>query len=98
MNVFIQSKNLIAPYNKDPAVCLQEEVRKVQVNKEIVYAVFFDLEKAYDRMWREGLLIKLQLIGIHGNIYNNTKKALICSDSVSALTNIKTGASKVTKM
>lgn len=50
MNVFIQSKNLIAPYNKDPAVCLQEEVRKVQVNKEIVYAVFFDVEKAYDMM------------------------------------------------
>lgn len=98
MNVLIQSKNLVAPYNKDLAVCLQEEARKVQVNQEILYAVFFDVEKVYDRMQREGLLIKLQLIGIDGNIYNNTKKALICNFSVSALTNIKRGASKVTEM
>lgn len=72
MNVFIQSKTLIAPYNKDPAVCLQK-VRKVKVNNEIVNAVFFDVEKAYDRMWGEGLLIKLQVIGIGGNIYNNNR-------------------------
>lgn len=59
---------------------------------------FFYVEKGYDRMWRDWLLIKLQLIGIDANIYYNTKKTLICSDSISALTNIKTGASKVTKM
>ncbi len=32
--------------------------------------VFFDIEKAYDSMWREGLLIKLNKIGIRGRLYN----------------------------
>lgn len=33
-------------------------------------AVFFDIEKAYDTLWREGLLIKLNKIGIGGKFYN----------------------------
>ncbi len=28
-------------------------------------AVFFDMEKAYDMMWREGLLIKLCKLGVN---------------------------------
>lgn len=43
---------------------------KARVTIEIVGAVFFDMRQAYDMMWREGLLIKLQLIGIEGNIFN----------------------------
>lgn len=31
---------------------------------------FFYVEKAYDRMWREGLPINMQLIGLDGNIFN----------------------------
>ncbi len=42
----------------DPTVCLENEIRKAQINKESVIAVFLDVEKAYDMMWREGLLIK----------------------------------------
>lgn len=33
-------------------------------------AVFLDIEKAYDTMWREGLLIKLDRMGIGGKMYN----------------------------
>lgn len=43
--------------------CLEPEIRKAQVNGEVVAAVSFDAERAYDLMWREGLLI---------NIGNNT--------------------------
>lgn len=32
-------------------------------------AVFFDIEKAYDMIWGEGLLIKLSKLGIKGRIY-----------------------------
>ncbi len=45
-------------------MCLEHEIRKAQINRESVVAVFFDIEKAYDMMWREGLLIKLCKLGI----------------------------------
>lgn len=32
----------------DPVICLEMEIRKAQVNKESLMAVFFDVEKAYD--------------------------------------------------
>ncbi len=38
--------------------------------KSFLVAVFFDIEKAYDTLWREGLLIKLKKIGIGGRMYN----------------------------
>lgn len=38
--------------------------------KEFLVAVFFDIEKAYDTLWREGLLIKLDRIGVGGRMYN----------------------------
>lgn len=33
--------------------------KKAIINREAVIAVFLDIEKAYDSMWKEGLLIKL---------------------------------------
>ncbi len=38
--------------------------------KEGLVAVYFDIEKAYGMMWKEGLLIKLGKIGIEARIYN----------------------------
>ena len=38
--------------------------------KEVMSVVYFDIEKAYDTMWREGLLIKLRALGIEGHLYN----------------------------
>ena len=32
-------------------------------------AVFVDLQQAYDRVWRKGLLLKMQRLGINGNLY-----------------------------
>lgn len=32
----------------DAVLCLEDEVRKVQVNKELVVTVFLDVEKAND--------------------------------------------------
>ncbi|KAL0150595.1 hypothetical protein M9458_054096, partial [Cirrhinus mrigala] len=48
----------------DPVVCLESEIRKAQANKDQVIAVFFDVEKAYDMLWKDGLLIKLDSMGI----------------------------------
>ena len=38
--------------------------------KEVMTIVYFDIEKAYDSMWREGLLIKIGKMGIGGRLYN----------------------------
>lgn len=46
----------------DPVICLETEIKKAQVNKESVMAVFF--EKACNMAWKEGLMIKLNEIGI----------------------------------
>lgn len=36
----------------------------------LVGAVFFDVETAYDMLWKEGLLIKLETMGIGGRMFN----------------------------
>ena len=73
----LERKNLVAVYQSgfrrgrstmDPVLCL--EVRRAQVNKESMVAVFFDVEKAYDMLWREGLLIKSHQMGIERNMFN----------------------------
>ena len=38
-----------------------------------LYACFIDLSKAFDTVWHEGLLLKLQRAGINGKIYNPIK-------------------------
>lgn len=43
---------------------VKTEIRKIQSNKESVTAVFFDTEKAYNMMWKEGLLIKQHNMGV----------------------------------
>ena len=53
----------------DPMVCLEHDIRKAQVAKETVLAVFFDIVKAYDTVWKQGLLIKLKQLGIRGRVY-----------------------------
>lgn len=54
----------------DLVLCLKDEIRNAQINKEVVVAVFYDLEKAYDMLWREGLMIKLFGLGIGGRKFN----------------------------
>lgn len=75
----VETKGLIQNYQSgfrrgrgtmDPLVYLEDAIRRAQVNKESVVAVFFDIEKAYDMMWKEGLLIKLSHMGIKGRIFN----------------------------
>lgn len=48
----------------DSVINLETDIRKAFINRETVVAVFFDIEKAYDMLWKEGLLIKLDQIGI----------------------------------
>ncbi len=76
---FLESKNLVSNYQSgfrkgrgtmDNVLCLESDIRKAQTNREMVIAVFFDIEKAYDMLWKEGLLIKLNKLGVYGKMYN----------------------------
>ena len=44
--------------------------------KEQTTAVFVDLQQAYDRVWKKGLLLKLQKMGIKGHMYSWIKSFL----------------------
>ena len=44
--------------------------------KKSTAAVFVDLKQAYDRVWRKGLLSKMQNIGVHGHLYSWIKNFL----------------------
>lgn len=79
LTYILESKALLSPYQSgfrrgrntmDSILCLESDIRKAQTNKEVVIAVFFDIEKAYDMLWKEGLLIKLKSLGIGGKAYN----------------------------
>ncbi|XP_063075987.1 RNA-directed DNA polymerase from mobile element jockey [Engraulis encrasicolus] len=79
LTYIVEKRGLISPWQSgfrrgrmtmDPVLCLEDSIRKAQANKEQVNAVFFDIEKAYDMLWREGLLIKLEAMGISGRLYN----------------------------
>ncbi len=55
----------------DALVKVSNEIEKTLNNmKEVMAAVFFDTKKAHDSMWREGLSIKFNKLGIGGRLYN----------------------------
>lgn len=75
----IERRDIFSPYQSgfrkgrntmDSVMCLEADIRKAQINKEALVGVFLDVEKAYDMLWKEGLLIKLDMMGIKGKMYN----------------------------
>ncbi|GFN93377.1 reverse transcriptase [Plakobranchus ocellatus] len=54
----------------DQIVVLENSVKAAKTNSRTVGAIFLDLEKTYDTMWMEGLLIKLKKLWIKGLMYN----------------------------
>ncbi|GBM79038.1 putative RNA-directed DNA polymerase from transposon BS [Araneus ventricosus] len=52
----------------DNLVLLETEMRNAFVRRNYLVAIFFDLEKAYDRAWRYGILWSLLEFGFYGNL------------------------------
>ncbi|GBN38317.1 putative RNA-directed DNA polymerase from transposon X-element [Araneus ventricosus] len=52
----------------DNLLKLETAIREAFVRKKHLVSIFFDIEKAYDRTWRHGILKDLSDIGLKGNL------------------------------
>ena len=52
----------------DHLVRFETFIREAFVQKQHVLAIFFDLEKAYDRTWKHGILRDLESMGFRGHL------------------------------
>jgi exonuclease III/ribonuclease HI len=53
----------------DHIVRLQDAIVRQVCNHSHVLAVFLDMEKAFDMVWRTGLMIKLKRLGVNGHMF-----------------------------
>ncbi|KAK6171753.1 hypothetical protein SNE40_018186 [Patella caerulea] len=79
---YLDSVSIPSPYQSgfrkkykttDNIIILKTIINKCFKKKKYLYACFIDLNKAFDRVWREGLYVKLLNLGISGNIYKTIK-------------------------
>ena len=54
---------------EDQLALIAEEIENAFQEKKKVVAVFFDLTKAFDKVWREGLLLKVLQSRVSGRMY-----------------------------
>ena len=54
----------------DQIMRLQDDINKAIHTKGHTIGIFIDLEKAYDMIWKDGLLYKLRQLGIENEMYN----------------------------
>ena len=60
----------------DHLIRLHDAIYKALANKRFVLTVFLDIEKAYDMVCRDALLLKLLQLGISGEIFQYIKSFL----------------------
>lgn len=77
LNWFIESNNILNPnqngFRKKLSVLdhifdLAQDIQTAFHNKKNLYAIFFDLDKAYHKVWRHKILLKLLSIVIKGHL------------------------------
>ena len=73
----LESEHLISDFQSgfrrgrstlDHLVSLESFVREAFIKKEHAVAVFFDLEKAYDTTWKQGIMKDLHAMGFRGRL------------------------------
>ncbi|XP_046542833.1 uncharacterized protein LOC124253160 [Haliotis rubra] len=55
---------------------LENDIRLAQVKKQYLAAVFLDFSKAFDMVWHDGLLQKLENVGVQGKLANYVQSFL----------------------
>ena len=86
LNLFLEKKNVIpkeqsgfrqARSTTDNLTYLTEKMKKALRQKyQGMYCTFFDIKKAFDRVWHTKLLSKLADVGVSGHMYNIIKSFL----------------------
>ena len=74
---YLETENLLVPEQagfrqfhstEDQATYLSQEIEDAFQEQKHVLATWIDLQKAFDKVWTDGLLVKLQRCGIAGNM------------------------------
>jgi ribonuclease HI len=74
---FLENKNILNPCQfgfrnqrstQDPLIRLEHDIRSAFTEGRFLYAIFFDIEKAYDTTWRRGIMEKLFQVGLRGSL------------------------------
>jgi hypothetical protein len=83
------------------AVSVSEVVKGCQRGGLPTYAFFLDISKAYDTVWRDGLLYKLWHKGVRGPMwryiramYTSTARSVRCGDATSCEVQIDLGTAQ----
>ena len=82
--------------------CLYNHISKALDDGSEFRVLVFDISKAFDKVWHEGLLFKLKRAGIHGkllswfsNYLTNRFQMVILPGGVSTLSRVQAGVLKV---
>jgi len=67
--------NLQTSYRKgrsatDHLIRLQDTINKYIRNRGYTVAVFIDFQSAFDKLWHDGLKVKLKKMGVNGEMYS----------------------------
>ena len=104
---YLEINKLLSPFQSgfrkhhstnDHVVRLQTEIYGAFVKDQKTIAVFVDIEKAYDMVWKHGLLEKVYKLGIRGPMFNFIEKCITeryfrvnVGGSFSPVTNLENG-------
>ena len=75
---YLEKENVLMPTQagfrhhrstEDQVTYIAQEIEDALQDKKQTIAVWIDLEKAFDKVWKEGLKLKLQKSGIKGHMY-----------------------------
>ena len=85
MQWYLESESIILPEQagfrrykstEDQTTHLAQVIEDSFQAQKVTLAAFIDLQKAFDKVWKDGLLVKLLRSGIQGNMYKWTKSYL----------------------
>ena len=85
LKCYLETENLLAPEQagfrqfrstEDQATYLSQEIEDAFQEQKLVLVAWIDLQKVFDKVWMEGLLVKLLRNGIASNMFNWIKSYL----------------------